>query len=1203
MDRYARLVHRHARAILIAIAALSVALSLRLPLGYDDDVVRFLPKDDPEVAAFERISSRFGSLDVALVAVSATDGSDLFTRDRLAYVRALSERLRALPEVAHVTSLTELAIIEGGAEGSQVALVPHDLPSDPAALAALRDTALGLDYVAGVLVARDASALLLVTQLRTRLPGGAQISSKRAAEAVKAALAALPAPAATTLHHGGAPFIAEAAANGSQEDLARLAPYVVGITLALIVLSLGSLLAALYTVLAVGLAILWTLGLMGWLGLPLTLVSTSLPVILVALGSAYAVHLLVWYREHGADPVAAVRHLGAPIVITAATTVAGFLSFLAMDLAPMREFGWQMALGTALCALLALTLIPALLAVLPLRPRRSPASGGLGRALDARLVRFAQAARRRRWPILALALGLAAALAPALRHVDTRMNTSAFFAADSAPARADALLADAFGGSVFLQVMVDGDLGDPAALHRLAAFVDRLHGVPGVTRVDSIDRVLAVAHEGLKETRRLSRSRDEIALLGSLARMTDPSVALLVDREWRGALVQIGLGGFDTGKVDAITRAIRALAAAHLDGPVAAFPREQTDRSAAFADAAERVAALARRPPSDHAALAAALARAVDAAAAHELQRAVRGVLEVEVVEDEMVTLADGADWRALADALGAELARGALDKPRFAALLAPAVTAAEREDEGGLARASDYLFTKVDLAAEAVQRDAFERELGPLLAGVEPGRRLRVAAIVDELRQPTWYGPPPAGASASTPLSATVSGQPILQEAMTRSVQHNQTLSLALSLPLVLVLMMLVFKSALAGLIGLIPAALTLLVTFGLMGLFPEHLPMDIAASMLSSIALGVGIDYAIHFMWRYRDGGLDGAMRTTGRAIVINAAEITGAFGVLAWATIAPMSRFGLLIAETLLVAALATLVLLPPLLSFWSPRARSAAPPLTPGDDDMLDAPHGPAPRLKAAAPLILLALALAAAPSAARADAYADARAKGAQELLVQSDQLANHYKSQQWKMRMTITPKGGESRVLEFRIWQKDQKDRLVRFDAPGEVKGLSMLSNGADVMYVYSPQTDNVRRVASHAKRQTLLGSNLNYDDMGSIDLSAAYTAALADETPTHQWLALTAKPGAEVGWATLRVRIAKDTAMADLIEYHEGGKLKRTQSRTAFERLGGVPTYRKIEVRSLDDGLVTTLEVLEQKIGEDLPDAMFKKKNLVRGG
>jgi predicted RND superfamily exporter protein len=61
---------------------------------------------------------------------------------------------------------------------------------------------------------------------------------------------------------------------------------------------------------------------------------------------------------------------------------------------------------------------------------------------------------------------------------------------------------------------------------------------------------------------------------------------------------------------------------------------------------------------------------------------------------------------------------------------------------------------------------------------------------------------------------------------------------------------------------------------------------------------------------------------MHTTGRSIVINAAEITAGFAVLMWASIVPMSRFGFLIAQTLLVAALTTLILLPAMLDWWTP-----------------------------------------------------------------------------------------------------------------------------------------------------------------------------------------------------------------------------------------------------------------------------------------
>jgi len=243
--------------------------------------------------------------------------------------------------------------------------------------------------------------------------------------------------------------------------------------------------------------------------------------------------------------------------------------------------------------------------------------------------------------------------------------------------------------------------------------------------------------------------------------------------------------------------------------------------------------------------------------------------------------------------------------------------------------------------------------------------------------------------------------------------------------------------------------------------------------------------------------------------------------------------------------------------------------------------------------------LFAAALLALPSVALADDDGQARA---QAMLAESDRLTNHYATQFWRFRMTVATPGSEARVLEFRVWQKDQRQRLVRFDAPGPVKGMAMLSQGRNVMYVYSPQTDNVRRVAAHAERQTLLGSNLTYSDMSTVDLADSWDATFDEETPTHQWLALSPKDGASTMWSALRVRVDKETRMVDTTEYFDDGKKARVQTFSDFGELEGVPTYQKVEMRSLDSGVVTTLEMLEQKIGLDLDDGMFRQRSLVRG-
>ncbi len=938
MERLAQLLSRYALVVVLAALGASALAASVLPLPYDEDVVRFLPADDPEIQRLDAIMERFHGLNVALVGIEA-DGS-LFTPARLRYVRAVTRALREHPEVLHVTSLSEIAVI-AGKSGEQRALVPHPIPQEPEATAALGRDVLALDYLVGSVVSQDGHATRIVAQLADEL-NGQRLSPKTAAEVVRAAVEAVPAPPGTRLHLGGAPFIAEAAANGSQEDLARLGPYVLLVILGLILLSLGSLRAALYTVTSVGLGILWTLGIMGWLGEPLTLVSSSLPVILVALGSAYAVHLLVWYLDHGGDVGDTLAHLGAPVAVTALTTMAGFASFATMDLAPMREFGWQMALGTLVSAGVALVVLPAALTLWPLPPRRQePGEGRLDRAL----VRLAERVNAKRWWVLGSTAALGLFFAAQIPSIETKMDTGSFFAEGSAPAEADRFMAERFGGSVFLQILVTGDMHDPAVLHRMAAFEDRLAAQPEVTRVESITRVLAVVHESLKGGRRLGVTAKENAYYGFLARRSDPAVRLLVDKDWESALLQVSLGAFDTAVVREATARIRELARTYLDGEAAAVPRSPALADAVLTDAAERIALLAGLPQAKVPAIARALdPRGLDREA---IAKAVRATLDDEILEEEMVELAEGASLASLASAVTDAVLARTLTPARFVALLEPLAATSEREDPAGFARAARYIHTQVEAAVSPLvdgavaQRVAAVVGLGGAQAGragaasgaapVSKARQLRIAAIVDETLAPTWYVTRPADGTALAgaqgavghPVATTVSGYPIIQEAMTRSVQRNQVRSLVTSLPLILLIMVLVFRSPIAGLIGAAPTLVTLAVTYGLMGLLPNRLPLDITSSMLASIALGVGIDYAIHFLWRYRELGLHGAMATTGRSILVNAAEITAGFSVLVGASIVPVSRFGLLTAETLLVAALATLTLLPALLSWWSPR----------------------------------------------------------------------------------------------------------------------------------------------------------------------------------------------------------------------------------------------------------------------------------------
>jgi len=196
--------------------------------------------------------------------------------------------------------------------------------------------------------------------------------------------------------------------------------------------------------------------------------------------------------------------------------------------------------------------------------------------------------------------------------------------------------------------------------------------------------------------------------------------------------------------------------------------------------------------------------------------------------------------------------------------------------------------------------------------------------------------------------------------------------------------------------------------------------------------------------------------------------------------------------------------------------------------------------------------------------------------------------------------MIMKSASGEARVVKFTVQQKDRTKRLVRFIA-GDAKGMSVLMRG-NKMYVYSPQTDNIRRVASHARRQTFMGSNMTFSDMSTIDFAKTYDATFDKETAEHMWLNLKAKPDTELDWAKLRLRVDKKNLSFSRIEYFDGNKLKRVQYRENFKNDNGVPTYQKVSFVDKATGYSTTMEMLSQKIGGDLSNSIFKKRNLVRG-
>jgi len=160
--------------------------------------------------------------------------------------------------------------------------------------------------------------------------------------------------------------------------------------------------------------------------------------------------------------------------------------------------------------------------------------------------------------------------------------------------------------------------------------------------------------------------------------------------------------------------------------------------------------------------------------------------------------------------------------------------------------------------------------------------------------------------------------------------VVNGQILSLILAILVVGALLMLLFRSPAAGAIAAIPLALSMAVLFGLMGFF--GIELNIATALLSSIMIGVGVDYTIHYLWRYREERRRGkepdyavkiTLTTTGRGIIFNALSVVIGFGVLMSSGFMPVRFFGFLIVVSILSCLIGALVLIPALCLVLRPR----------------------------------------------------------------------------------------------------------------------------------------------------------------------------------------------------------------------------------------------------------------------------------------
>lgn len=454
MNLLARHALDHPRLWLLMIGLLSLLLGvglLRLEIRTDGSAL--YPVRDPVIEAAEIDRLRFLDPRQTVLLVSAPpSAASLVSPDGFRFLRQLHRDLRSVSAVraGSIVSVAGLPRFSEDTSGLSLGTYLDEIPEEAAAFATLVAQLRDRPLTDGLLLSGDGRLAAFYLPLSEDRP---------VAELVELLESWLS-------RYESAPF--ELNLTGPQvaeswlgrmvlRDLALFVPVMVAVVGLLLLLTLGNLGGVLVPLAEALVVLVWVFGLMGWLGVPLTLVTTILPVVLMAMAITDEIHLLERVQGHlrqrslRESVEAALSDVGRPIIATSITTGLGFLSFLSSSVIPLRQFGLFTALGILLAMLLSFCWIPALIVSLPrgwFLPRAARVHRAVGASTRGWLLRR---------PGLAFGMALLgiAASAPGLLRLDVQDAWVDNFAPDSPLVVAEQSFNRSFWGSYRFDVVFE----------------------------------------------------------------------------------------------------------------------------------------------------------------------------------------------------------------------------------------------------------------------------------------------------------------------------------------------------------------------------------------------------------------------------------------------------------------------------------------------------------------------------------------------------------------------------------------------------------------------------------------------------------------------------------------------------------------------------------------------------------------------------
>ena len=879
--------YKHPRVILGIILGLTLFFALQLPrIRFDNNNFRFIPESDPARIADAEMAKIFGDSVPLLIGIQRRY-STIIDCNFLKKMQELDKQLLALPLVKNVVSLTTTTHIE--TVGDSIVsgkLVPEHLTGSPEELNTITERLRSLDTYNRSLISDDLKATQTIIFLNIKQEESGSPETIAVCRKVMSIAEEWDFPDSIA-YVTGAPVFSEIVNEATGHDLMFLVPIVVIVVAGVLFFSFRRFSGVLLPLLTVIISCIWAIGAMALLQIPLTILSTVLPVILIAVGSAYGIHVINHYFDevtqskeistetHSAQIVEAMARVIPPVFLAALTTFAGFVSFCFTSVVPIFEFGIFSSFGVLSAFIVAVTLIPA---ILILRGPHNPTIGGRFGVqpshtgiIDRIIADTLMIVHAHKRSVLLVSLGciIFAGLGISKLVIDNVLME--YFEPDVQVVRSDTFIRENFGGSKLLNLVIKGEKqGDIIR--------------PDV--LQAIDSLAEYAEENIPEVGKITSLADVIKRFNQVYNADAPATGL----------APTGANSTEKGEKDAF-------------GDFGDF--EDADTSWSFDDIdpwSDSEPSVSASGETGHAATETkkepvyTFSELIEKLAAAQIARRGRYVSATELVD----ALKKDVNYK------GASYYEIPTNPQKYGKETQEELTALIQNYlllmGGNVQDFIDDIHTpatlKVNIQLRTVGQQDSEQALQAIMAYVKD--------------------------NFPKDISVEANGSMFIEQSLNTLVVQSQLISVAVSFGIVFLILAVYYRSIIAGIIGIIPLMISVALNFGFMGIV--GIKLNIGTAMVASFAIGIGIDYTIHYLAAYhheytkrRDDRnfLIHTFYGSGKAILFNAVSVGAGFAVLMLSKFNMLSELGLLIALVMGTSSFASLTVLPTILSIVKPR----------------------------------------------------------------------------------------------------------------------------------------------------------------------------------------------------------------------------------------------------------------------------------------